>query len=282
MAEIIYAKYNKLRRKAFRICTVICEERKERWVEKRALCPEAEEHIARMVDMGARLKAVYPKIDFVPARKVETGVRFDYLIGVTVDSRIAQTVKTAKELKREFTEVFRWIMPAEKPGMPVNLDCNLDNFVIVDDRIVCLDYVWVTESEVPAEFLKYRVINYYYGAHPEAGRLISEMDLLAEFKITEEDQACFKAMEQEFQKYVFGEGENARYTDNYRLPIIDFDRVAREQREEIRRLREENTELQKVVGHYSQVEGRLRKIGMWQLLQAGQKIGRKVKTLIKK
>ena len=282
MAEIIYAKYNKLRRKAFRICTVICEERKERWVEKRALCPEAEEHIARMVDMGARLKAVYPKIDFVPARKVETGVRFDYLIGVTVDSRIAQTVKTAKELKREFTEVFRWIMPAEKPGMPVNLDCNLDNFVIVDDRIVCLDYVWVTESEVPAEFLKYRVINYYYGAHPEAGRLISEMDLLAEFKITEEDQACFKAMEQEFQKYVFGEGENARYTDNYRLPIIDFDRVAREQREEIRRLREENTELQKVVGHYSQVEGRLRKVGLWQLLQAGQKIGRKVKTLIKK
>ena len=282
MAEIIYAKYNKLRRKAFRICTVICEESKERWVEKRALCPEAEEHIARMVDMGARLKAVYPKIDFVPARKVETGVRFDYLIGVTVDSRIAQTVKTAKELKREFTEVFRWIMPAEKPGMPVNLDCNLDNFVIVDDRIVCLDYEWVTESEVPAEFLKYRVINYYYGAHPEAGRLISETDLLAEFKITEEDQACFKAMEQEFQKYVFGEGENARYTDNYRLPIIDFDRVAREQREEIRRLREENIELQKVVGHYSQVEGRLRKIGMWQLLQAGQKIGRKVKTLIKK
>ena len=159
---------------------------------------------------------------------------------------------------------------------------NLDNFVIVDDRIVCLDYEWVTESEVPAEFLKYRVINYYYGAHPEAGRLISEMDLLAEFKITEEDQACFKAMEQEFQKYVFGEGENARYTDNYRLPIIDFDRVAREQREEIRRLREENTELQKVVGHYSQVEGRLRKVGLWQLLQAGQKIGRKVKTLIKK
>ena len=282
MAEIIYAKYNKLRRKAFRICTVICEEKGERWVEKRALCPEAEEHIARMVDMGARLKAVYPKIDFVPARKVETGVRFDYLIGVTVDSRIAQTVKTAKELKREFTEVFRWIMPAEKPGVPVNLDCNLDNFVIVDDRIVCLDYEWVTESEVPAEFLKYRVINYYYGAHPEAGRLISEMDLLAEFKITEEDQACFKAMEQEFQKYVFGEEENARYTDNYRLPIIDFDRVAKEQKEEIRRLREENTELQKVVGHYSQVEGKLRKIGLWQLLQAGQKIGRKVKTLIKK
>ena len=282
MAEIIYAKYNKLRRKAFRICTVICEERGERWVEKRALCPEAEEHIARMVDMGACLKAVYPKIDFVPARKVETGVRFDYLTGVTVDSRIAQTVKTAKALKREFAEVFRWILPSGKSKVPVNLDCNLDNFLIVGDRIVCLDYEWVAESEVPVDFLKYRVINYYYGAHPETVRLISEADLLAEFKISAEDQACFKAMEQEFQKYVFGEEENARYTDNYRLPIIDFDRVAKEQKEEIRRLREENTELQKVVGHYSQVEGKLRKIGLWQLLQAGQKIGRKVKTLIKK
>ena len=282
MAEIIYAKYNKLRRKSFRICTVICEENGERWVEKRALCPEAEEHIARMIHMGDRLKSVYPKIDFAPAAKVETGVRFDYMAGVTVDSSIAQRVKTAKELKREFTEVFRWILPVEKPGMPVNLDCNLDNFVTVGDRIVCLDYEWVTESEVPAEFLKYRVINYYYGSHPEAGRLISEADLLAEFKITEENQARFRAMEDQFQKYVFGEGENARYTDNYRLPIIDFDRVARKQKEEIRRLREENTELKKVVGHYNQVEGKLRKIGLWQLLQVGQKIGRKVKTLIRK
>lgn len=282
MAEIIYAKYNKLRRKAFRICTVICEENGERWVEKRALCPEAEPHIERMIGMGERLKAVYPKIDFAPARKVETGVHFDYLTGVTVDSHIAQTVKTAKELKREFTEVFRWILPSGKSGVPVNLDCNLDNFVIVGDRIVCLDYEWVTESEVPVDFLKYRVINYYYGAHPETERLISEAELLAQFKITAEDQICFKAMEQEFQKYVFGEEDNARYTDNYRLPIIDFDRVAKEQKEEIRRLREENAELQKVVGHYNQVEKKLRKIGLWQLLQAGQKIGRKVKKLIKK
>ena len=282
MAEIIYAKYNKLRRKCFRICTVICEENGERWVEKRALCPEAEEHIARMIDMGDRLKEVYPKISFVTAAKVEHIARFDYLIGETVDSRIAQTAKTAKELKKEFTEVFRWILPVGKAGIPVNLDCNLDNFMIVGDGIVCLDYEWVTESEVPVDFLKYRVINYYYGAHPEAERLISETDLLAEFEITAEDQACFKAMEREFQAYVFGEGENARYTDNYRLPILDFERVAREQKEEIRRLREENTELQKVVGHYSQVEGKLRKIGLWQLLQAGQKIGRKVKTLIKK
>lgn len=282
MAEIIYAKYNKLRRKAFRICTVICEERGERWVEKRALCPEAESHIERMADMRERLKEVYPKIDFVPARKVETGVRFDYLTGVTVDSRIAQTVKTAKELKREFTEVFRWILPSGESGYSVNLDCNLDNFLIVGNRIVCLDYEWVTESEIPIDFLKYRMINYYYGAHPETERLISEADLLAEFKISAEAQACFKAMEQEFQRYVFGEEENARYTDNYRLPIIDFNRVAKEQKEEIRRLREENTELQKVVGHYSQVEEKLRKLGLWQLLQAGQKIGRKVKTLIKK
>ena len=282
MAEIIYAKYNKLRRKAFRICTVICEEKGERWVEKRALCPEAESHIERMVEMGERLKKVYPKVDFVPATKVQAGVRFDYLTGVTVDSRIAQTVKTAKELKREFTEVFRWILPSDGFGIPVNLDCNLDNFLIVGDRIVCLDYEWVEETEVPVNFLKYRVINYYYGAHPEAGRLISEADLLAEFEITAEDQICFKAMEQEFQRYVFGEEKNARYTDNYRLPIIDFDRVAKEQKEEIRRLREENVELQKVVGHYGQVERKLRKIGLWQLLQAGQKIGRKVKKVIKK
>lgn len=278
MAEIIYAKYNKLRRKEFRICTVICEEYGRRWVEKRALCPEAEAHVNRMADLGAKLKKTYPKIDFVEAAKTETGVRFEYRTGVTVDSLLAQKMNSAEMLKDSFEEIFRWILPAKKTAKPVNIDCNLDNFLVENGRIVCLDYEWVFEHEVSIDFLRYRVIHYFYGAHPEAGRLIPERELMERMGIDAPDQIFYEAKEIKFQEYVFGEEENARYTDGYRHPITNLDSLM----SQIEGQKREIDELRKVVGHYNQVEGRLRKVGLWQLLQTVQKIGRKIKQIIKK
>lgn len=278
MAEIIYAKYNKLRKKQYRICTVICEENGERWVEKRALCPEAQAHVDRMIENRAKLEAVYPRIDFVKAEKTETGVRFPYLTGVTLDSLLAQSLSTGERLVDSFEELFQWILPVDRAAKLVNLDGNLDNFLVENDRIVCLDYEWVLENEVSVDFLMYRVIHYFYGTHPEAGRLIAESELMKRFGLTEPDQIFYEATEIKFQEYVFGEEKNARYTDNYRQPITDLHTLA----SQVEGQKREIDELRKVVGHYNQVEGKLRKIGLWQLLQTVQKIGRKIKRIIKK
>lgn len=275
MAEVIYAKYNKLRRKEFRICTVICEENGERWVEKRPLCPEAKAHIARMAELGTRLKKVYPKIEFAGAEMTETGVRFEYLTGVTVDSLLARKMNSADALKDSFSEIFQWILPAETPVTLANIDCNLDNFLVENGRIVCLDYEWVFEHDVPIDFMRYRVIHYFYGTHPEAGRVIAESDLLAQFGIGSGECDAYEEMERKFQQYVFGEQANARYTDNYRQTMTEVDQLVKWQESEI-------TELRKVVDHYRQVEGKLRKIGLWRILQAGQKIGRKIRQIIEK
>ncbi len=297
MADIIYAKYNKLRQKAFRICTVVCEENGERFVEKRPLCPEAEEHVNRMAEVGDRFKEMYPKIDFVPAYKTETGVRFDYVSGQTVDSLLTQKVKTAEELHKAFEELFKWLLPTIDKRKPfeltpefkkvfgpgslmggsaafgANVDCNLDNFVVENGRIVCLDYEWVFECDIPIDFLMYRVIHYYYGAHPETSRIMKEDHLLREIGIPREIRSRYVEMEEYFQQYVFGGEKNIRYTDNYRQPVVDAVGLIESQKNEI-------DELSKVVGHYQQVEGKLRKVGVWQLMQKIQKIGRDIKGFL--
>jgi len=278
MAEIIYAKYNKLRRKEFRISTLIFEEEGQRWVEKRPLCPEAQAHLDRMAEIGAKLEKAYPRIQFVKAEKTETGVRFPYLTGVTIDSLLAQSLSSGERLVDSFEELFQWILPADRPAELVNLDCNLDNFLVENGRIVCLDYEWVFGSEVSVDFLVYRVIHYFYGTHPEAERLIAERDLLARFGIGEKSLISYEAKEKLFQQHVFGEQENARYTDSYRQPIIDLAGLA----SQLDRQKREIDELRKVVGHYQQIEGKLRKIGLWQLLQGIQKIGRKIRQIVKK
>lgn len=309
MAEIIYAKYNKLRRREFRTYTCICEENGSRWVEKRAIYPEAEAHIDKLALRSAQLEKAYPHLSFAKAVRTEQGVRFDYITGPSVDSLMAQKIKTAEGLKEGFLDVFKRIVPVVREKRPLritpefqtvfgkgtgleglpavrlaNIDCILENFVVKDDRIVCLDYEWVFDFDVPIDFIRYRVVHYFYQAHPEMSRLADEAKLLAQFGLSSMDCALYEAMEMEFQRYVFGGEENCRYTDRYQQAVTTFDQVLAEkemQKNTITELEQQRDELQKVVDHYRQVEGKLRKTGLWQAMQLVQKAGRKIGQKIK-
>lgn len=304
MAQIIYAKYNKLRRREFRVRTCILEDDESRWVEKRALCPEAREHVSRMIERLEQLEEVYPQMDFVPARAIDDGgVRFDYLTGEAVDGLLASRVSSAEDLKNGLTELFARIFPALEKRAPfqltpafrevfgqgtglegleaaalVNVDCLLENLLVKDGRLVCLDYEWVFDFAVPLDYIRYRVVNYFYRSHPETARLIGGNELLAGFGLTTLDCAIYAAMELEFQRYVFGKEEDCRYTENYRKPVLEFDQMLADKAQTER----ENEELRKVVGHYEGIERKLRKIGLWQCMQGVQKAGRKIKSLFGK
>lgn len=303
MAQVIYAKYNKLRRKEFRVRTCIYEEDGLRWVEKCAVCPEAEPHVRAMPERKDELEKAYPGLRFAKAQPTDEGVRFDYLTGETLDSLLARKTDTAEELIRAFEKVFQRILPDESTWVPfsgdyeefcklfgpakelggkaapcANLDCILENIIVDGGDLICLDYEWVFDFPVPIDFMRYRVVHYFYQAHPEMVRLISGSQLLAGFGLTPLDCAAYAAMELEFQRYVFGGEADCRYTENYRQPVTDYAQMTAEKEQD----RREIDELKKVVGHYGQVEGKLRKIGLWQAMQAAQKLGRKVKSIVRR
>lgn len=300
---MIYAKYNKLRRKEFRVRTCIYEEDGQRWVEKCALCPEAWPHVNKMADQAEKLKKLYPELEFVSAEKTESGVRFEYLTGEGWDSFLARTNDTVEgmiqslqaalhglvpeegawvkfEETQEFREVFGCAEALKgRAAAPIaNIDCILENIMMNGEKMTCLDYEWVFDFPVPVDFMRYRVVHYFYKAHPETAKIAAEETALAAFGIAEQDVEIFVAMEQSFQRYVFGGEQDCRYTENYRQPVTSYDQMVAEKQQNLHEIEE----LRKVVGHYEGVERKLRKIGLWQALQGAQKVGRKVKSVLKR
>ena len=302
MSEIIYAKYNKLRRKEFRVRTCIYEENGQRWVEKSALCSEAVPHVNKMAKQAVTLKKVYPDLEFAKAEQTENSMRFEYLTGKTLDNELAQNAHTAQNLIRSLTKYFEWILPAKDSWRPfaktekfreifgagemeggnaaaplANIDCILENTIVNGEKLTCLDYEWVFDFPIPVDFMRYRVVHYFYKAHPETAKVASETEVLEAFAITEQHQTVFAAMERAFQRYVFGGEQDCRYTENYRQPVTTYDQMVAEKQRNLHEI----DELRKVVGHYEGVERKLRKIGLWQTMQGVQKVGRKVKGVLK-
>ncbi|MBQ8814178.1 MAG: hypothetical protein IJZ85_06775 [Lachnospiraceae bacterium] len=301
MAQVIYTKYNKLRRKEFRVQTSIYEENGRRFVVKRAVCPESEPHVDRMLDRKLRLKAIYRDMDFVDAEKTEDGVRFEYLAGESVDGVLACNPGEERDLKQTFGAILHRVLPDEEVCEPfkmtpefktvfgdvkglegraaaplANIDCILENIIMNGEYLTCLDYEWVFDFPVPIDFMRYRVVHYFYKAHPEVERIVSEREMLDSFSLSEFECALFEAMESAFQHYVFGGEQDCRYTENYRQPVTTYDQMIAEKQRNLHEI----DELRKVVGHYEGVERKLRKIGLWQALQGAQKVGRKVKGVI--
>ena len=299
----IYAKYNKLRERKFRVRTDICEENGLRRVEKYALCPEALPHVEGMADRLVTLRSVYPRLKFVDAEKIDGGVRFVYLHGESADRQIAKAAKDKASLINGFEVAFERILPGadhrscfeetaafdavfgngaglvgRQAVTTANIDCILENIVVDGDDWICLDYEWVFDFAVPVDFMRYRVVHYFYKEYPETEKILSEEALLNEFGIGASDADRFAVMEQSFQKYVFGGERDCRYTENYRQPVTTYDQMV----ERDRMKSHEIDELRKVVGHYQGVEQKLRKIGLWQTLQGAQKVGRKVKGVLKR
>ena len=303
MSQIIYTKYNKLRKKEFRVRTCIYEENGQRWVETSAICSEAEHHAKKMAGQAERLKAVYPGLEFAKAEQTETGVRFEYLTGKTWDNFIAGAAATPEELVRNFEKAFEVILPAKESLMKfeetpefcavfgktanldncaaaplANVDCILENIIVDDGKATCLDYEWVFDFLVPVDFMRYRVVHYFYKAHPEMEKTAAEAEVLTAMNISEGRRSAFVKMEQAFQQYVFGGELDCRYTENYRQPVTTYDQMVATDRQKTHEIEE----LRKVVDHYEGVERKLRKVGLWQALQGVQKVGRKVKGALRR
>lgn len=301
--RVIYSKYNKLRERTFRVRTDICEESGLRRVEKCALCPEAMPHVMGMPDRLTTLKAAYPRLGFVEAEKIDGGARFAYLCGESADRQIVEAAKDKDSLVKGFEAAFQRILPGEdhrirfeetgdfnavfgsgagftgrEAAITANIDCILENIVVDGGSWICLDYEWVFDFAVPVDFMRYRVVHYFYKEYPETAKILSEEALLNEIGIGASDAERFAVMEQSFQRYVFGGERDCRYTENYRQPVTTYDQMV----ERDRMKTHEIDELRKVVGHYQGVEQKLRKIGLWQTLQGVQKVGRKVKGALKR
>lgn len=288
MSELRFVKYNRTRQEKFQIKTQILEEDKTLFVEKTALCEEGIPHIRSFNEKYNLLTSQNDSIKLVKPEVSEDGrtARFAYLKGRTMaellgeelaSGGIVDAVKRGMELiydiKPEFISDFH-VTPEFKEvfasaGEPVeveeggpsyaasNIDALFENMLVTEEGVYALDYEWVFLFPVPAGFVKYRTLHYFYRQFKSiiGQKFGDQASFLKEFGIEERLLPLYEKMERSFQEYVHGENQRT-YQEDFMVKtktlteLKQVDRELERARERLSQLRaeiaEKDTALKKV------------------------------------
>ena len=247
----IFVKYNRTRREAFAIRTSIGEENGRRYVEKTALDDAGSWHILSFEKKYAQLQELYPNIHILKPEMGGDGrsVRFEFLAGVTLAEKLGRQISEGRapveaireamdlvfdvpedqtgpfKVTPEFTEVFGAVPElSDRAYRASNIDGLFENLMEVDGRIYCLDYEWVFDFPVPEGFVRYRNLAYFYYKYQRQMVYGSLEEFLGEFGVSRELAGVYGAMEQAFQAYVHGDG-NQGYLANYQQKVTTLEEL---------------------------------------------------------
>lgn len=247
MAEVTYVKYNRTRRERFQIKTAILEEEGQRYVEKSALWDNGIAHIRSFEEKYNRLSRECEKIHFLEPHISADGsaARFDYLRGQTMAEILGQKIGSfdfLQELKGcletiyavrpeyvsefevtpEFLKVFcsdgeeylDQISGIKDDSFDAsNVDGLFENMLVTDHGFCAIDYEWVYTFPVPAHFMQYRTLFYFYRQYKSLMEYDSFESFIRNFEIEEALIPVYEAMEHSFQNYVHGENQRIYLSD---------------------------------------------------------------------
>ena len=319
MKRILYVKYNKMRRAPFQIRTQICEEDERRFAEKSAVRPEGRAHILRFGDSFRNMEQYYENVSLLKPEFHGDAMRYAYLEAPTLDEQLEEKIRAGEDaaavlsqaLERlltvreggcvpfektaAFAEVFGPVKRAEGPAFAVsNIDMLFENIMVQKDAWICLDYEWVFDFPIPVDFVRYRILLYFYRHH--AGLFEGRMDavgLLERLGISRPMSIQFARMEKAFQEYVHGEENGWRYVNRYAKKAMDFEKTIYDYNTQIEslntavRLKENHIQnlngliagQQEIIDKYSRLKNIAKKFGarpIYKAAKAAYKAGRRL------
>ena len=207
----IYVKYNIDRKSQYAIRTSIVEnDKNERKVIKRALTEEANEHILKIeeraniinnpnVEILKPMKMVKPK----DATDGLAYVEFEYIDGNLLSYIIIDKIKSGANVVELLNE---WMdkLIGKSEGMieNFNLDCTFSNAISKDDKIYVIDTEWADTNKTEVNFLRYRILKYFYKSYSQYLNFNSFREFIKEFKFSKRDADRYEEAENQFQQLV--------------------------------------------------------------------------------
>lgn len=207
MKKVVFSKYNRTRRKEYRICTCIYDTEEGRFVEKRALCQEAQAHIDALAEHSAKMEGVFENIQILQPRMEQGAAVYDYLEGQTVEAQLTAQMDDIRNLPGLLKEknAFLFAGPNETVR-PANIDMLYDNLICADGVYYCMDCEWVVDEPLPVEFLQYRSVYYFYTKYrKQLEHTWTEEEFLVAAGIPAEKFTEYRELELKFQKKVRGD-----------------------------------------------------------------------------
>ena len=220
----IYIRYNRTRIPAYRTKTEIFEQNGTRSVKKTALSKEANDHILSLEwkykllkkDRESALLVQEPK--FAKEARGVYSASYAYLDGKPLSGLLAGEITDGKAPVNKLKDALELVLGVGAHECH-NMDCLFENIMKCGDSFYYLDYEWVFEHPIDRGFLRYRMLRYWYEAYRPMLQAYSELrEFLAEFGIRDGDLADFEHMEESFQEFVHGNGQQS-FIENFKQEV---------------------------------------------------------------
>ena len=253
-----YVKYNRTRKPRFQLKTSIGTGADgKKYVRKSALSEAGRDHIQSFEKKYSLLKDMNPRLKILEPELLDGGMTasFPFLTGETMDERLARQIADGEipaealqkaidevlyaelshtvtfEVTPAFSEVFGEIPPLSDHAYTAsNIDALFENMMVCGGDIYCLDYEWVFEFPVPAHYVQYRNLSYFYRKYKGLLTCGSLEEFLKPFGITAEMVSVYDSMEAHFQSYVHG-AEGNDLLERYRQPVKTLEEMAAQDQE---------------------------------------------------
>ncbi|MBQ6834994.1 MAG: glycosyl transferase family 2, partial [Lachnospiraceae bacterium] len=249
MRQIEFVKYNRTRAEKFQLKTAIVRENGTLSVEKTALAEAGIAHIRSFEDKFEKIKDLNPAVKFLKPEFLHGGktVKFEYLKGETIGDVLGEQIQMGEVPYEALEEAMALVFPEDFAGAAdgdvqakdekfipgaafkavfgdvpemsdrivavSNVDGLFENLMVSDGTVYGIDYEWVFDFPIPAKFLHFRNLLYFYRRYENVLKCDQE-EIFEHFGINAELQDIFMQMETAFQAYVHGEG-NFQYMKQY-------------------------------------------------------------------
>lgn len=215
----IYMKYNSSRREEYRIKTEILKDEKgQLHVLKESLSPAANAHIEALPERGELLRRANPGVLVIQeeSRKTAAGgdgcsaVLYPFIPGKSMSTILSELIRDGAAPVSELEESMELLIGAKEGEIsPANLDGLFSNAFLQDGVPTFIDCEWVSPEKTPVDFLRYRMLRYWFQENQRELRYNSLSDFLRLFGFkTSRIREC-EALEEKLQEAIHGSGEES-------------------------------------------------------------------------
>lgn len=200
-----------------------------------------DEKYTRLISQNHELKLVKPEMS-----EDGRTARFDYLDGQTMAELLGEEIGAYGGSEEELCKLHGQIAGGVKKGMDLiyaiepeyifdfhvtpkfievfgfdgteeeitdqsyttsNIDALFENMIITKEGIFALDYEWVFTFPIPAHYVQYRTLIYFYQKYESLMQYKDPQEFLGAFGIEGDMVSVYEKMERGFQSYVHGENQ---------------------------------------------------------------------------
>lgn len=229
MYRTIYSKSSNDRADEFKVITKIqVNEYGCKFARKEPAIQKAQTHIDNLLVNYATLSEKYKEtmIEFATVRRENSSVLIEFVEGESFEEHLDNLLYNGnyEDVKCKIVSFFSQIFINEKPFVITNkfknifgdvhlsdkeravdfidIDILFANVIYKNDKWIVYDYEWFMDMGVPVNYIIYRTLTYY--SNNKARDEIAN-DIFSQYGISESDKETYRLMEENFQKYIYGD-----------------------------------------------------------------------------